>query len=750
MPEHMMRQSDDSADQDEARDKNRIRERLNSLAETLLRKRDEAVMFRSSSGIERIWREDEQAFDTLDESDRNSMIDYATGQATSRGTTGPIRSRVAVNILRSKCEVAEGRFSDILLPVDDKNYGMKVTPVADLVKALTDIRKPIDTTTGQPVTDSEGKPVKTSDIARAKMDKAEKAMTGMEDEIDDQLTECGFNGQCRLVIEDAVRVGTGVLKGPNVVKQIRKIWIPKEDESGIAHTVKVVEDPTPMSRRVDYWNCYPDPQCGEEISRASYMWEYDEILPRELRSLIGVEGYFSDQIEAILREEPQRTQAVYSNKDKKSEIKRQKANKGSAYEKWEYHGDVNRDDLEALGVAVEDLKGSSLSACVVFVNERPIKVQLNILDTGDIPYDVFQWCKVKQSIWGIGIVRIGTWAQRVIQAAWRSTMDNGRDSSGANVIIGQGVEPVDSRWEVTGKKLWRLTGEMDDVRKAFAQFQIETRQPELQAIIEMALRFLDMETAIPMLFQGEQQEQPETLGATNIMVDSNNVTLRSRVKRWDDQITRPHITRYYHWNMQYNENPEIKGDYNVDPRGTSVLLARDQQARTLVQLMALRGDPRVDAEVDWGKAVRELFTSLRLNVLKSEEDKAKEKEAQESQQPQQDPHIQATQIRTQGEMAKAELNQASDMRELEFKAQEAERERQHDREMRNMEFQIKMMEFAQESGLSLQEIKADLAKEAAKISLQRELTDKKMKGPQVATPLVEPPGRADEGRAFPD
>jgi hypothetical protein len=725
------------------------RDRLRALAESLLKKRDDAVIFRASSGIERQWREDEKTFNSLTEDQKTAMMDYATGQAPVKAGSGPARSKVVVNVLRARCETAEGRFSDILLPVDDKNWGMKPTPVPMLVKGMKDDRPVINTETGETIPGENGQPIKASDVARAKMESAKDAMGGMENVIDDQLNECSFNGECRKMVHDAVPMGCGVIKGPNVIKQIRKSWVKQEDQTGTTYVMERSEDPRPMSKRVDYWNVYPDPNCGEEIKRASYIWDYDEILPRELRSLDGLPGYFSDEITAILAEDPKRTQAVYNKNEKRNEVKAGYATKGSSYEKWEYHGDVDRDDLEALGCSCEDLQGRSLSACVVFVNDRPIKVQLNVLDSGDLPYDFFQWCQIKGSPWGIGIIRIGTWAQRVIQAAWRAMMDNGRDSSGANIIIGKGIEPVDGRLEITGKKLWRATGDIDDVRKAFVQFQIENRQVELQAIIDMALRFLDMETSLPMMFQGEKGEMPETLGATNIMVDSNNVALRSRVKRWDDQITRPHISRYYYWNMQYNENSDIKGDYSVDARGTSVLLVRDQQAVAITNLMALRGDPRVDKEVDWGKAVRELFTSLKLNVLKSEEDKKKE-EADRANQPQQpgDPRIQSAQIRVQGEMQKAELVQASDIAEINAKIADAQADRQHEMALKQMDLQIKQMEFAQQSGLSLQQIKADLAKEASKQNLMRELTDKKMATPQLTNPPIEPAQKAAPGRAF--
>jgi len=42
------------------------------------------------------------------------------------------------------------------------------------------------------------------------------------------------------------------------------------------------------------------------------------------------------------------------------------------------------------------------------------------------------------------------------------------------------------------------------------------------------------------------------------------------------------------WNMQYNDKAEIKGDFNVDARGASVLLAKDQQAQSLTEVFSER------------------------------------------------------------------------------------------------------------------------------------------------------------------
>jgi hypothetical protein len=732
---------------DEAKD-DRHR-RLRALAANLLEKRDEAIKHRKASGVERRWREDQAAFDGEDVTNPGvaPMIDYATGEASARGTTGAQKSQAYANVIRGKCETAEGRFADILLPVDDRNWGLQPTPVPDLVKGIKDDRPVINTATGQPMTNQDGSPVKAADIARVKMERAKEAMGGMEDEIDDKLTECKFNGECRKVIKQAIRLGTGVLKGPSVIKNVRKAWTVKESEGASVHVLETVEEPQPISKSVSPWNVYPAPECSEDASRAPYVWEADDILPRELTNLIGIEGYFEDQIMRILKEDPIRTEAQYDRDNQRLMIAKNTTEKGNAYEKWEYHGDVDREDLEVLGVDCEDLAGQSLSACVVFVNDHPIKIMVNVLDTGDMIYDFFQWTQVDGSPWGIGVPRQSIWMQRIIIASLRAMMDNARDSSGANVIVGHGVAPADGVWELTGKKIWKIISEdVDDARKAFGQFQLQNNQAELQALIELALRFLDMETSLPMLFQGEQQEMPETLGATNIVVDAQNVALRTRVKIWDDQITTPHITRYYHWMMQYSDKDDIKGDYNVDARGSSVLLARDQQARALVNIFKLRGDPEIDAETDWGKATRQLFEALHLDIGKTDEQKKRDEEEAKNKKPQEDPSLTAARIRSEAELEKAKLNQQADMAELQLKAQMAKADQEHELRLKVMDREMRMMEFAQQSGLALADIKADLAKEASKQSLMREMADKKTA--QLTSAPIEPPGKAPEGQAY--
>lgn len=730
---------------------------LQALGQSLLPLRAEAIQYRASSGIERRWREDERAFDGLDGSNPQEMIDYATGEAmrSAAGTPPPSRSTVVVNIIRGRCETAEGRFCEIEIPVDEKNWGLTVTPIPQLQDQLLDDRQAQQN--GQPIKDNRGNAATMADVARDIKNKAKKAMVGMEAEIDDQLTECDFNGEQRKLVRNAVRMGTGVMKGPNVVKGVSRSWQEVRDGDKVAHILKSLENRSPESESVDPWNVYPSAGTTENVQKScEHVWEVDEILPRDVRKLIGVPGYNQHQLMMVLKEEPKRTrEATDGRRDSGDVARADRIRLGQSYEKWEYHGDISKQVLEDLGVDCDHAATAAVSGCVVFINDRPVKAVLNTLDTEQLIYDFFQWTVVNSDTpWGIGIPRMMVWLQRIITAAWRRMMDNAGASSSRVIILGKGVQPADGILEIGGgDKFFISTGDIEDAKKALHQFQLNSNQVELQNIIELALRFVDLETSMPTIFQGEVKKDPETLGATEIMVDSNNIGVRQRVKLYEDRITKPHLTRYYDFNMMYNEKSEIKGDFKVDPRGTSVLLERDQHAQTLMQVFGLRGVPEIDRITDWEKAAKQLFVSRKLDIIKSEAEIAEyDRDKKERPDAPPNPTVQAAQIRGKNDLEKEKMRHEGDMLELQHQSTEAEKDRAHKERMKEMDYNMRMMEYAEKRNIELDKLKVQLSMGSAGMNLQRELStegETKAKSvPEVTPPPTEPAQKAPVGQSF--
>lgn len=61
---------------------------------------------------------------------------------------------------------------------------------------------------------------------------------------------------------------------------------------------------------------------------------------------------------------------------------------------------------------------------------------------------------------------------------------------------------------------------------------------------------------------------------------------------------------------------------------------------------------------------------------------------------------------------------------------------------------LKMLDYALQERISLQDAKVRLADTTMKLRVQRELAGEDGRGPQVATPPNEPPGRAPNGEAY--
>jgi hypothetical protein len=727
---------------------------IKRIADKILESRDEAIEYRSASGVERRWREDARAFDGIDGNDtRIGVVDAAIGEFVPKQMDTKPQSRVVVNIIRSKCETAESEFCEILLPVDDKNWGLKPTPIpeasqSDMPAGILGLQQQVQPGMPQPA-EQPAQPSPEEDL--------KKRVSAMEAEIDDQLTESEFNGECRKVVRQSIKLGTGILKGPNIVKSIKKTWNELKDNQGESvHVLKVIEESKPASKMVDVWNAYPSPHWDGTPGKMSCMWEKENINPRELRALIGVDGYDSNQIRSILEEEPMR-KVVELDKNGRQRLYNSSLKRGAPYEKWEYHGDCDKQLLELMGCECPADSGKTLSVCALFVNDRPIKIHLNTLDTGDIIYDFFQWVEVDDSPWGIGEPRKMLWQYKVINAAWRMMMNNSGDSAGAQIVMNEDVEPEDDNWDFRGRKFWIYTGD-GRVQDAFGLFQINNNQTEYQRIIELALKFTDLETGTPMMAQGEKYAAPETFRGMEMLLQNSKGPKRRKVKQWDDRITRPHLKRYYDWNMQYNKKNEIKGDMQVDARGTSVLLVKDQNVQQLMQLLQLRNDPEVNIQTDWAKVIQQLFQASHLDVMKSDSE-IEQARVQAQQNPPIDPALQIAQLKSQGELEKTKLVQDSDMIELDKKAEAMkaefalklhmqELEQEHQQRMKQMELEIKMMELSQAQQISLESIKAALSSDVMKLNVQKELSAMNHIAKQTSMPETEPAGKAAPGHAY--
>ena len=708
-------------------ERERTQERLQAFGQSMANQRDDWIRSRYSYGVDKRWIEDEDQYNAKDNIAKQAsqmMTSVEQGYPVTTQMAKPHRSTVYIGMTRQKTNAAEARISDILLPTDDRNWGIKPTPKPKLMAMSRDTQMAGDRETGQPLMHPEtGQPLAMRDIARASLEIARKKAEAMQLEIEDQLVECDYNGELRKVLHNAARLGTGVIKGPIVTNRTRKAWQPYKDMQGnIIHQLDIVNEVTPASFSIDPRNVWPDPGCGDSIHNGKGIYEREQMTSRQVRDLAKQPGYMKDQIRKVLEEGPKKSVTFQELKDDD-----QRDIASDVYEMWSYWGDVDYDDLEAAGIKLgEKDELRAVSACVVMINSTIVKAYLNPLEGGELPYDFYVWERVADSVWGYGIPYLMRAQQKVLNAAWRQMMDNAGVSSGPQIIVKAGaIQPADKQWQISARKIWFATDEVDDVRKAFTAVEFNSHQVELSGIIKMAMELADMETGVPVLMQGEKGAAPDTVGGMQMLMNSANVVLRRLVKQFDDMVTRPHIRRYYDYNMMYNEDEEIKGDFSIDARGSSALLIRDIQNQAFLNLLAAGANPVYGVYLDTQKLFEKALQAQHIDpkdVFKSEEELEKIKEQQKNPQAAPpDPALAVAQLRGQIEMEKAKAQNQGDMAELQVRQAIAQQEG----ELRMAEMQltreIEMLKMANTQNLTLEQIKAKLADTAMRERGKKEL-----------------------------
>jgi len=710
----------------------RLLSRLADVQQALAKKRDEWVLYRARIGIEERWRECQLLYEgedlEPDAADRQGLQRTLTSGPRRRDKSdGPPRSKVAINIVRDKVDTQVAKHCRILLPSDGRNWGMRPTPVPELADQLGS-NEPVVGVDGQPLMDPAGNPMTKGQVAQSLHAKAQQACAGMQEEIEDNLVECGFNGEERKLIAAGVKLGTGILKGPAPMGRESRSWQPMMDGIHQLVTTNVVK---PGSQEVPCWNVYPDPAAGRDVQNGSGIFERRPNFTRKmLRRLVGLPGFIDSNIEKVLAMKPTRV-TVAENACSKVEVE------NGAFEAWEYHGEIDCEDMHLLSTMAKDPL-TAAAGVLVMINEIVIGAMEPFTPGSTIPYDFWCWRERDDMPWGDGLPLELRSQQKVVTAAWRMAMDAGRNSSGPLIAVNRaylhstGGQPI----QLGPNSVLEIDEENVDIQKVVQVMQLGGGLKEMQAIVQMAMEVAERETNTPALMQGQQGAAPDTLGGQLLAVSQASEPTQLRVRRFDDNITRPHIGRYYDYHMARTPKPEIKGDFETDARGSTELIDRDVQNMQSMQLMALVDHPRFGPHFkDRFILERMLSGFFKMSPKDALKEESVVEEEMKQQQPQPDPKVQVAQIGAQ--VKEAELADRKEERQFRAQvemqnAQERQAQINYNQQREQAEFQlgttqiqnerdIAFAKLAQERNLTVEQLQRKWGIEMLKIDTQRQI-----------------------------
>jgi hypothetical protein len=703
---------------EDPRERQRLAERYGAILAKMESEAERRVARRHH--IEKQWIEDLEHYHGRYDSETAKRLDETK------------RSQLFVNMTGPKTDAMSARLIDLLFPTDDRNWGIHATPVPELSKqaeAAVDEARALNEQAGQQQDPAMAAQMQTQARAieeyankqRAILDEASDRAKAMEAEIQDCLVQSRSHIIHRDQIEDACRIGTGVVKGPIAGGRKRKGW--QQGPEGYSLAIEDAPE-QPAIYHTDIWNFFPDPD-ARTIEESEGVYERHLLTKKKMRDLASLPGFDKDAIREVMKEGPKGSAPSYLA-DLRNITGASQQITGETFHVWEFLGPVDGEDLvdllRALGDdAMLDQVGEvdpliSVNICIWFCQGRVLKIAPYPMDSGEPLYSVYNLFKDEASIFGYGIPRRIRQAQQMLNGAARALMDNaGNGVSPMIVVDPQAVEPQDGVWEWRGSKIWlRRTAGGGSGASAFEQFAADMRIRELDAIITLALKFIDDLASLPMIAQGEQgSHTTKTQGGMTLLMNSANVVFRRFVKNFDDDVTVPLIRRMYDWHMQFSPKDEIKGDFEVDARGSSVLLVREVQAQNLMVLASnFTVHPAVGPLLKTRAIVERL---LQANMMPAQEVMHSETEYDEIE-ARIAAAVEAALQQAQAEMGATGPDPAIKQAELELRREEmaskieiANMEADTRRYIAEMQVEAGMMKLAEDMNMTLEDVRARLA-----------------------------------------
>lgn len=539
----------------------------------------------------------------------------------------PDQSKAYPKITRVKAVSMVARLLDMLFPQTEKNWGLKTSPIPEI--PLPDLQKILDTLEKQAT--EQGGEITGEIIEKAILELATKRMKRMDETITDQLTEIDYVQLVRKVVRSGTLYGTGVLKGPFNTSRKARRWV----KNAITGKFEALETKKlqPHLEFVPIFDYYPD--------LTAKTWDtMDGEFQRHVTDHSSMLGWASrpdfmgQRVRKYLRENPN---GNWKEKSWETEMRtdtsdRQNIRITGKYEVFEWWGRLKGSDLQACGVKVAetDLE-KEIEANIWFVDNIVIKAAVNPFKGKIRLFHQFTFEEDEASLIGDGLPPVVRDSQMACCASARMLLDNGSVVTGPMLEVNHDLLMDGQSLNPYARKIYHREGTGSEASQpAIREIKVDSHMVELQGIFNMFKGLADEETVQPpqslgMLPQaGKGKEAYRTAQGTSMLLGAAALPIRDIVRNFD-KFTSSVIGALVEWNMMFNDDPEIKGDFQPIARGSTSLIAKEIRAQALDQL-AYTLSPEDRKLIKPRELLRErlIVRDLGTELLKTEEEVAAE------------------------------------------------------------------------------------------------------------------------------
>ena len=587
------------------------------------------------------------------------------------------KSRVYPGDTHTKITGWVAKMMEMMFPAQEKNWELKPTPFPNILQAdLDNIIAALEAE--QQViaeqTQQEPQPVTSEQIEKAVKAFAEQRARRMEQECEDQLTDesIDYPELCKKVIRRGGIYGFGVAEGPQVRTQAERVWEPDPMTGQFVAVTKKLRRPfyTPLRA----WDVYPD------LSAPTWS-EQEGLFTRKAFTRHGLvllskrDDFFGAEIREYLKEAPTGDYKPRSYEAELDVIRKMEQTggtvKGRLYDVIRWYGFLSGKDLSDLGVDVSDaLVSKDVLADVWLLGGRIIKA--DTAPFGEKVSDMFHVYIPEEDedgpLTGSAKVEVLRDSQMKLCATDRALMDNMAESASSIKEINNDLIDINRRPSriVGGMTIHRNGDGAEANYPAIRIYDVPNHTQQLLALRSNILEVFDAESNLPSWRMGNAQPLGEAFRTSNnmsLMAGGGDMVTKDDVRSFD-RFVKSMIGSLVRWNMEFSERDDIKGDFQVQAKGSISLVAKEVRGAALDQLVSTLS-PRERVMIDERGLLEDRFKArdLPLDRIK-DQDEAQQALDQFDQQ-----QAQAAQIQQALDQSKTQLQTAT-AQEKEAKANE--------------------------------------------------------------------------------
>jgi len=257
-----------------------------------------------------------------------------------------------------------------------------------------------------------------------------------------------------------------------------------------------------------------------------------------------------------------------------------------------------------------------VQANIWYCNGRVLRAVLNPFKPANIPYYAVPYELNPYSFFGVGIAENMDDTQTLMNGFMRMAVDNA-------VLSGNLLIEIDETNLVPGQDLSVYPGKVFRRQGgAPGQAIFGTKFPNVSGenmqLFDKARVLADESTGFPSFAHGQTGVAGvgRTASGISMLMNAAAGGIKTVIKNIDDYLLAPLGKSMFSFNMQFDFDPNIKGDLEVKARGTESLMANEVRSQRLMQFLQVASNPALAPFAKFPYIVREIAKSMDLDPEK--------------------------------------------------------------------------------------------------------------------------------------